>query len=251
MWTTCSKSCGAHYDLYWLRVSDQGYSSLVNTPPAHCIAAPKPLEVLAGSYPFLCICKKMVPYGSKWVVAMSASRRTQQDVRTTPTSAFEPFYRKHYDAISRYIARRVPPSSHDEVVASTFVVAWRKFANVSDPSLTWLYRIASYEVAHERRRIDRHPQGAELNDLQLTDSSPLEEVLDVSRAFSQLSESDAELLRLVYWENLSRSEIADVLGTSVNALNVRYHRALERLAGAVNRQFNTDRSANLSPKETQ
>jgi RNA polymerase sigma-70 factor, ECF subfamily len=180
---------------------------------------------------------------------MCASRRIKQNGTTTPTSAFEPFYREHYDAISRYVARRVPPSSHDEVVAGTFVVAWRKFAEVSDPSLTWLYRIASYEVAHERRRIDRHPQAAELNDLQLTDSSPLEEVLDVSRAFSQLSESDAELLRLVYWENLSRSEIAEVLGTSVNALNVRYHRALGRLAGAVNRQSITDQITNSSPKE--
>jgi RNA polymerase sigma-70 factor, ECF subfamily len=180
---------------------------------------------------------------------MSASRRTQHSRVATPSGAFEPFYREHYGAISRYVARRVPPNSHDEVVAATFVVAWRKFADVNEPSLAWLYRIASYEVAHERRRIDRHTQAAELNDLQLTDSSPLEEVFDVSRAFSQLSESDAELLRLVYWENLSRRDIAEVLGTSVNAINVRYHRALGRLAGAVSRQSNTDQITNSSPKE--
>ncbi len=180
---------------------------------------------------------------------MSASRRIHRESTSTSTSTFESFYREHYGAISRYIARRVSPSSHDEIVAATFVVAWRKFADVDDPSLSWLYRIASYEVAHERRRIGRHPQAAELNDLQLTDMSPLEDVFDVSRAFSQLSESDAELLRLVYWENLSRDEIAEVLATSVNAVNVRYHRALGRLAGAVNRQSHADQTTNCFPKE--
>jgi DNA-directed RNA polymerase specialized sigma24 family protein len=39
----------------------------------------------------------------------------------------------------------------------------------------------------------------------------------------------------VYWEDLSRSEIAEVLGLSVNAVNVRHHRALDRLSGALNR----------------
>lgn len=177
------------------------------------------------------------------------ARRTHQDRNIVPATEFESFYREHYDAISRYVARRVPASSHDEVVAATFVIAWRKFAEVSDPSLTWLYRVASYEVAHEHRRIGRQPHVGEINDLHLIDSSPLEEVFDVSRAFSELSESDAELLRLVYWENLSRSEIAEVLSTSVNAVNVRYHRAIERLAGAVSRLSNTGQNTNPSPKE--
>ena len=165
---------------------------------------------------------------------------------------FEAFYNDHYGAISRYVARRLPASSHDEVVAAAFVVAWRKFTTATTPSLAWLYRIASYEVAHERRRLGRQPGVVVLNDLQLIDTAPLEEVLDVSKAFSQLSESDAELLRLVYWENLSRHEIADVFGTSVNAVNVRHHRALDRLSGAISRLVNVARveqSAQPTPKE--
>ena len=153
---------------------------------------------------------------------------------------------------SRYVARRLPASSHDEVVAAAFVVAWHKFTTANTPSLAWLYRIASYEVAHERRRLGRQPEVVVLNDLHLIDTAPLEEVLDVSKAFSQLSESDAELLRLVYWENLSRHEIADVFGTSVNTVNVRHHRALDRLSGAISRLVNVARveqSAQPTPKE--
>ncbi|MGB8196929.1 MAG: sigma-70 family RNA polymerase sigma factor [Acidimicrobiales bacterium] len=165
---------------------------------------------------------------------------------------FEVFYNSHYDAISRYVARRVPPSSHDDLVAATFVIAWRKFATVPAPSLTWLYRIASYEVAHERRRLGRQPRVAELNDVHLIDATPLHDVFDISEAFSQMSESDTELLSLVFWDDLSRNEIAEILNLSVNVVNVRYHRALSRLTGTLHRlasASDTVKSGNHIPKE--
>jgi RNA polymerase sigma-70 factor (ECF subfamily) len=185
---------------------------------------------------------------------MSNEPQRNEILRAPTTGEFETFYRNHYKAISRYAARRVPQNSHDEVVAATFVVAWRKFANVKSPSLPWLYRIASFEVSHERRRLGRQAQVVELNDLHLIDTAPVDQVFDVSKAFSQLSESDAELLRLVYWENLSRSEIADVLGLSVNAVNVRYHRSLDRLSGAISRVSSVEATNTLTdpfPKEIQ
>jgi RNA polymerase sigma-70 factor (ECF subfamily) len=183
---------------------------------------------------------------------MKTNRRLSKNASTPSQGQFETFYNDHYCAVSRYVARRVPASSFDGVVAATFVIAWRKFTSVPNPSLAWLYQIARFEVARERELLGRQPQTAELNDLDLIDTTPLEDVLDVSKAFSQLSESDAELLRLVYWENLSRNEIADVLGLSVNAVNVRYHRALDRVSGAVNRVSSTaraDKPTNRNPKE--
>lgn len=170
---------------------------------------------------------------------MKKSRHTKENAATPGRGEFETFYNDHYRAVSRYVARRLPTDSFDAVVAATFVVAWRKFVAVPNPSLAWLYRIASFEVARERELLGRQPQTAELHDLDSINTPPLEDVLDVSTAFSQLSESDAELLRLVYWENLSRNEIADALGLSVNAVNVRYHRALERVSGAVSRLAHT------------
>lgn len=166
---------------------------------------------------------------------MNTNQPPTSSTRPPTRSEFEAFYREHYAAVSRFVIRRVALSAHDDVVAATFVVAWRKFSTVTNPSLAWLYRIASYEVSGEYRRQGRQAQVVELNDLNLVGSAPVGDVVDVSRAFSQLSESDAELLRLVYWENLSRSEIAEVLGLSVNAVNVRYHRALERFSGALSR----------------
>ena len=43
----------------------------------------------------------------------------------------------------------------DDVVAASFVVTWKKFAVVESPSLPWLFRIASYEVANHRRTARR------------------------------------------------------------------------------------------------
>jgi RNA polymerase sigma-70 factor (ECF subfamily) len=183
---------------------------------------------------------------------MKKSRYTNEYAATPSQVEFETFYNDHYRAVARYVARRLPTDSFDAVVAATFVVAWRKFAAVPIPSLAWLYRIASFEVARERELLGRQPQTAELHDLDSIDTAPFEDVLDVSKAFSELSESDAELLRLVYWENLSRNEIADVMGLSVNAVNVRYHRALERVSGAVSRLAHiaqAEQPSNRNPKE--
>jgi RNA polymerase sigma-70 factor (ECF subfamily) len=176
-----------------------------------------------------------------------------EDATPLTLATFEDFYRRHYGAVSRYVARRLAPSAHDEVVAATFVVAWRKYSDVSDPSLAWLYRIASYEVAHERRRLSRQPGFDELNDLNLTDTHSLEDVMDVAAAFAQLSESDAELLRLVHWERLSRADVAELLDCSVNTVNVRYHRALARFSSTLHRHLNAsdDRAiAKKRPEET-
>lgn len=44
-----------------------------------------------------------------------------------------------------------------------------------------------------------------------------------------MSAPDRELLRLAYWDDLSRHEIATVLGISVGAVDTRLHRARQRL----------------------
>ncbi|HEY1762742.1 MAG TPA: RNA polymerase sigma factor [Acidimicrobiales bacterium] len=163
----------------------------------------------------------------------SRSRRNHHDEDLR--RRFEDFYRLHFVALSRYVTRRLPPASREEIVAAAFVVAWKKFSEVGNPTLPWLYRIASFEVSNERRRLGREPELVALWDVSSTDTFPLHDVIDVSSAYAQLSEDDQEVLRLVFWEDLSRNEVAEVLGCSVNALNVRVHRAIDRLRGAISR----------------
>lgn len=145
---------------------------------------------------------------------------------------FEAFYRENYERVSLYVARRVAKASVDDVVSASFTVAWKKFSKSRSPSLPWVYRIASYEVSNHHRNIRRHTrvttliQTGELpNELDGTEFDGS----DVVSAMHRLSENDREVLRLIHWEGLSRKEAAEVLEMSVNAVNVRYHRALKRL----------------------
>jgi RNA polymerase sigma-70 factor (ECF subfamily) len=144
---------------------------------------------------------------------------------------FELFFRDNYRWLRRYVARRVPESRVDDIVATSFIVAWKKYEAVSEPSLPWLVRIAHFEVSNAARKSNRAFNEIEIAVLDNVPDTPVEgfDGSAVRRALACLDSSDQELLRLVHWDELSRNEISDVLGLTSNAVNVRYHRALKKL----------------------
>lgn len=148
----------------------------------------------------------------------------------TVSSDFEMFFRENYSSLWRYVARRVPQAKADDVVSASFMVAWEKYSTVEDPSLPWLIRIASFEIANTRRKQSREHRRAFSAALEEF-AAPAGDDFDgagVRSAMATLGESDQEILRLVLWDELPREDIALVLGLSVNAVNVRYHRALQK-----------------------
>ena len=50
-----------------------------------------------------------------------------------------------------------------------------------------------------------------------------------SRAIGHLRPKDQEILRLILWDQIGRSDVAVILACSTNAVDVRFHRALKRL----------------------
>jgi RNA polymerase sigma-70 factor (ECF subfamily) len=158
---------------------------------------------------------------------MARLRRTK-DIDDT-TRRFETFFRFNYQRVVSYVSWRVPRSRVDDVVAATFVVAWKKFASVDSPSLPWLLRIASFEIRSSDRAMRRAGITVAVNENVARPDLDDFDGVQVLAALSRLSTSDQELLRLIHWDDLTRSEAAQMLGVTVNALNVRYHRALERL----------------------
>jgi RNA polymerase sigma-70 factor (ECF subfamily) len=145
---------------------------------------------------------------------------------------FELFFRDNYRWLRRYVARRIPDSRVDDVVATSFIVAWKKYEVDREPSLAWLVQIAHYEISNAVRKSRRA-----VNEIEIVESDNAPETPNdgfdgspIRRAMAGLDPSDQELLRLVHWDELGRSEIADVFGLTANAVNVRYHRALKKLA---------------------
>jgi RNA polymerase sigma-70 factor (ECF subfamily) len=160
---------------------------------------------------------------------MERSRRSNNDA---VLDRFEAFFRENYSRLFQYVARRVPSAQVDDLVAASFVVAWRKFEKTTtQPTLPWLFRIASYEISNHRRsarkwnNVVSFEVSGELSSSTIDDPDGTE----VVAALSRLPRADQEILRLVHWDALTRAEAAMALRLTPNATNVRYHRALRRL----------------------
>lgn len=150
---------------------------------------------------------------------------------------FERLWTEHSTVVLRYALRRVPPSQVDDVVAETFVVVWRRLAEVPEPALPWLLGVARGVAANHLRSQNRQTALAVRIASQPTwgATTPSPEGLDmVVAALNRLSDDDRELLTLIAWDGLEPREAAQVLGCSPATVRVRLHRARARLREALN-----------------
>lgn len=150
---------------------------------------------------------------------------------------FAKLYREEGRAILEYAMRRVDEREDAaDVVAETFLVAWRRLGEVpgGDGARLWLYGVAWLTLANlhraERRRTRLGARLAETLRTELsTQPAPVGEAAEILRAISGLPEEDRELLLLVSWEGLAPGEAARVLGISALAARSRLHRARRKL----------------------
>jgi RNA polymerase sigma factor (sigma-70 family) len=148
---------------------------------------------------------------------------------------FGRLYRDQGRAILAYALRRVKdPEDAADVVAETFLVAWRRLDEVPVDARLWLFGVARRVIANlhrtERRRTRLGERLAESLRTELaTQPAPAGEAAEALRAMGELEDEDRELLLLVSWEELSPGEAAKVLGISSLAARSRLHRARRRL----------------------
>jgi RNA polymerase sigma-70 factor (ECF subfamily) len=148
---------------------------------------------------------------------------------------FETLFRDNYKRLSQNVSRRVPRSRVEDVVASSFAIVWQKCSKVENPSLPWLIRIASFEVANAERRARRSTgenRFESVNNIAEVGADDFDGT-PVRSALARLSKTDQEVLRLVHWDGLNRVEIAGVLGITHIAVNIRYHRTLKKFEGEI------------------
>jgi RNA polymerase sigma-70 factor, ECF subfamily len=152
---------------------------------------------------------------------------------------FSQLYREQGRAVLAYALRRVGDREDAaDVVAETFLIAWRRLDEVpvGSGARLWLYAVAHRVIANlhrtERRRTRLGQRLAEALRTELaTHAEPRGEAAEVLRAMAGLGEEDRELLLLVSWEELSPAEAGRVLGVSSLAARSRLHRARRRLRG--------------------
>ncbi|HEX6652604.1 MAG TPA: sigma factor, partial [Thermoleophilaceae bacterium] len=68
---------------------------------------------------------------------------------------FERMFRDSYPLVRAYALRRAAPEGAQDVVAETFLVAWRRLEDVPEDPLPWLYGAARRVLANQRRSAAR------------------------------------------------------------------------------------------------
>jgi RNA polymerase sigma factor (sigma-70 family) len=153
-------------------------------------------------------------------------RRKQADIATDP-EAFEAFYRRHVDAITSFLARRVDdPNTVADLVAEVFLAVLDS-AHTYRPGLgneiAWLYGVARNTLSAERRRAFKETRLADRvrgrRPLDSDDVAELEERIDAEsvarrafQAMAGLPDGDRAMLELVVIDQLTISEAATALG---------------------------------------
>jgi RNA polymerase sigma factor (sigma-70 family) len=178
-------------------------------------------------------------------------------------------FRRLFDDTERdllsYAVRRVQrPEDAADIVAETFLVAWRRLDDVPQgaEARLWLYGVARRQLANQRRGQLRRSQlvdrlRAELPGALVAGAgagNEDERAADVRAALARLGAEDRELLMLSSWEGLSPGEIAVVLELPAVTLRSRLHRARKRLRAELSRAQAAASSgrltANLETRET-
>ena len=156
----------------------------------------------------------------------------------TANSDFEDLFEAHYDDLLRFALRRVrQPADAADVVAETWVVAWRRRAAMpaGDERRLWLFGVARRVLANQARgRLRRSMLADRLREELMArphvyvGQNPL-----VEQALATLRPSDRELLVMLAWDCLEPEDVAKVLGCSPGTARVRIHRARQRLRTAL------------------
>lgn len=151
--------------------------------------------------------------------------------------------RELYDRYSRVVysfAYRLTGDATlaEECVQDVFVALWRRAADF-DPTraklTTWLFVVARNRAIELGRQRTRRPELRD--DLEPVGFAPdpaelvavADEAQRVAEAVAELPEDQLEVLRLSYFDGLSHSEIAGVIGAPLGTVKGRARLALRRL----------------------
>ncbi|MEV0386668.1 RNA polymerase sigma factor [Nonomuraea sp. NPDC050643] len=159
---------------------------------------------------------------------------------------FATLFDRYAQQIHLYVARRLGSQAADDIVAETFLAAFRRRASY-DPAVPmarpWLYGIATKLIAKHRRSEERY-----LRALSRTGVDPLPEPIAdtvtarvaaqseerrLAGALAALSQGDRDVLLLVAWEDMSLEEAAQTLGVPAGTARSRLHRARKKIKAAI------------------
>jgi RNA polymerase sigma-70 factor (ECF subfamily) len=161
---------------------------------------------------------------------------------------FATIFDRHYDAVHRYLARRVGADLADDLAAEAFTEAFdfrARFDSARADARPWLFGIATNLLRHHHRsearrlrayaRVDRptdipEPEGAIEARIDAQRAAPM-----IATALAQLSTDERDVLLLFAWADLRYEEIAVALRIPIGTVRSRLNRARGRLRELIGR----------------
>jgi len=172
---------------------------------------------------------------------------TDTDAAIMQLSRHEPeqftvVFRRHAPYIQRYVVRRLGPDAADDIVAETFLLAFRQ-RHTYDPARAdarpWLYGIATNLIGRHRlaetrqyralARTGTDPATESFTDLADDRVSASAASRRLAAGLARLPEELRDTLLLVAWGDLSYGETAAALSVPVGTVRSRVSRARSKL----------------------
>lgn len=153
---------------------------------------------------------------------------------------FVEYWMQAAPSICKYLGKKVPPASVDDLMQEVAEVAYAKFDQVDQEYISfrkWAFSIAHNKVlqyydksySHERLKEAVLRTSQHFADDISEHSAAMDDIDAIRFAFSKLNADERTLLSCRYFEGMSYSEIAQTTGKSIASLKTAHHRIINKL----------------------
>ena len=142
---------------------------------------------------------------------------------------FVDLYSRYYRLILTTAHQRLGSIDNAQDAAATvFRIAWERYLTGDEITLQWLYGTLRNVIGNQYRRQARSDAlFAKLAPLcsEIAEPVPIDDQMVTRWALRQLPYDEREIIRMSFWEDLSASEIAAIIGCTPTAVRLRLLRA--------------------------
>lgn len=147
-------------------------------------------------------------------------------------SSFDETYEQLFPFIYRFVSIRVPKSDVEDVTADIIVKVWRGLAKIEKKTSlkAWALTIANHQIvdyyrAHKRKPMLTLEETTKPLPQEYDQSETWVTLLSVGEALKKLSPQQVNVIQLRLIEGFSAGEVAEILGTTQQAVDSLLYRA--------------------------
>jgi RNA polymerase sigma factor (sigma-70 family) len=165
--------------------------------------------------------------------------------RRTP-ELFGRVFERHAADIHGYAARRLGVPAADDLMAETFLIAFRhrgRYDVSRDNARPWLYGIATNLIARHRRSEARAYRALARTGTDPVAESFADDAIErmtatsarslLAGALARLQPRDRDVLLLIAWADLTYDQVSESLGIPIGTVRSRLHRARSQVREAL------------------